>query len=246
MSGKLYDFTTSFFRKRPQYIRLAKEHLAMIALAEKSTVIAWEVKGTTDTKVKIPLVYHVHYNIKSITGIDEEQNPIYGNQHTAELTLPTRYPMEPCQLYMKTDIWHPNIKSEGKFVGRICGNARNFGKSYTLDNLTIRIGEILQYKNYLAAFVPPYPEDSKVAKWVNTFAEPNGIVNKDKGIVVDDTPLLLSPDELEKRVKSVQNQTIQRSASPKKTSLKIKQKIKPMKSPQRKKITIRKKDKPDE
>lgn len=188
-----YNFKDPVFQKHRQYIRFALEHIEMCKLAAQSDYINWEVKATTES-FNIPTVYHVHYHIRSIIGIDAEQNPIYGNHHILELTIPTRYPIEPFGIYMITDLWHPNIKWDGKYKGRICANARDFGKSYMLSELVLRIGAILQYKNYLAEFVPPFPEDAKVAEWVREVGEPRGIVDRKKGIAVDDTPLLSRKD----------------------------------------------------
>lgn len=184
-----YDFSNPLFAKHPQYIRYAREHLEMFKILEQSDCISWEIKETTGP-LKIPSVYHVHYHFRSIVGIDEERNPIYGNHHVLELTIPSRYPIEPFGIRMITDLWHPNIKWDGKFKGRVCANAREFGRYYMLSQLVLRVGEILQYKNYLAEFVEPFPEDAMVAEWVREFAEPRGIVNIKKNIFVDDTPLL--------------------------------------------------------
>src|SRR5690606_16515822 len=123
-----------------------------------------------------------------ITGIDADQNSIYGDHHILELSLPELYPLEACRITMLTDVWHPNIKSEGRFKGRVCGNSDGYGLSYDLYQLVLRVGEILQYKNYHAIHTPPFPEDAKVAEWVVSYAEPMGIVDKEKEIYVDDTP----------------------------------------------------------
>ncbi len=184
---QIYNFNDPIFKKKRQYIRYAKEHMSLMDL--HSDVIQWEVKETTGP-LKIPIVYRVHYYLKSIVGVDEHQQPIYGDHHIMELTIPPRYPIEPCKIYMVSDVWHPNIKSKGKYKGKICGNVKSFGKSYDLYQLVLRVGEILQYKNYHAEHTPPYPEDSTVAAWVMEFGEPNDIVNQNKGIIVDDTPLL--------------------------------------------------------
>ena len=106
----------------------------------------------TDTPLQIPVKYHIHYKIKSIIGIDENQNPIFSKYHIMELTLPLNYPYEPCKIYMLTPTWHPNIKSTGVHKGRICGNVKNFGKAFDLYQMVIRVGEILQYKNYSVFF----------------------------------------------------------------------------------------------
>lgn len=184
-----YDFSNPLFVKHPQYIRYAREQMEMYKLLEQSDCITWEVKETTGP-LQIPSVYHVHYHLKSIVGIDAGRNPIYGNHHILELSIPNRYPIEPFGIRMVTDLWHPNIKWDGKFKGRVCANAREFGRTYMLYQLVLRVGEILQYKNYLAEFVEPFPEDAMVAEWVREFAEPRDIVNRKKNIFVDDTPLL--------------------------------------------------------
>ena len=183
-----YDFKHPVFQQKRQYRRWAKEHINLYDL--RSDVISWEV-ATVSGPLKIPNKYHIHYRIRSIVSIDEEQLPIYGSYHIMELTLPPNYPLEPCKIYLLTPSWHPNIKSDGPYKGRICGNFKNFGKTYDLYQLILRVGEILQYKNYHAVHTPPYPEDSLVARWVTGFAEPNGIVDKNKEIYVDDTPLIV-------------------------------------------------------
>lgn len=182
-----YDFKNPIFKKVIKYKRWAREHMHLSEI--DSEVILWEVKETA-TALQIPTKYHIHYKIKSIIGIDDEQNPILSSHHVMELTLPPGYPMEPCKIYMLTPTWHPNIKSEGVHKGRICGNVKNFGKAFDLYQMVLRVGEILQYKNYHAQHVPPYPEDSTVAHWVTNFAEPNGILDKSKEIYIDDTSLV--------------------------------------------------------
>ena len=193
-----YDFNNPIFKKRT-LIRYAKEHLGLWELAQRSDVIDFEIEAST-SDLKIPTLYKIHYKLKSIIGINADKAPIFGYHHVMELGFPTRYPIEPCTIYMKTDAWHPNIKSEGKFKGKICGNVRGFGKTLTIDQLVLRIGHILQYKNYLAEFVPPYPEDPKVAEWVLNYAEPQSLVNRREGIAIDDTPLIRISSEVKPKI----------------------------------------------
>ena len=183
----VYDFNSSFFKKNPFYKRLAKDHLSMFEL--DSDVIEWEVVETR-SPMKIPCEYHIHFLFKSIVSINPDQTPNFGFRHTAKVTFPPRYPIEAPELYMQTDVWHPNVKSDGKYKGRICGNTKGFGLGFDLYLLIIRIGEILQYKQYHAENTPPFPEDIHSARWVMEYAEPHGIVNKYKGLVVDNTPLI--------------------------------------------------------
>lgn len=182
MAKVVYNFSDPIFEKNFLYKRLAKEHLLLLEI--ESTTIRIEVAGVRGP-LKIPDTYNIHFNVRSIVGINDDESPIYGNHHIVELHLPLKFPMESPRIYMKTDAWHPNIKWDGKFKGRICGNTRDFGKGFDLTQLVFRIGEILQYKNYHADNTPPFPEDSMVAKWVKEYAEPNDIVNKYKDIVVD-------------------------------------------------------------
>ncbi len=185
-----YDFNDPVFRMNLKYKRWAREHIQLASL--ESDVIDWNIAQTV-SPLRIPSVYHIHYHFKSIVGIDENQNPVYGDHHILELSIPEQYPLEGCKLRMLTDVWHPNIKSDSNYKGRVCGNTSSFGLTYDLYQLVLRVGEILQYKNYHAIHVPPYPEDSKVANWVIDFAEPQGIVDKAREIAIDDTPLVRVP-----------------------------------------------------
>lgn len=186
MSNVSYNFKDPLFEKNFLYRRLAKEHLLLQEIeSDRIKIEVTDVRGP----LKIPDTYHIHYYFKSITGINDDQSPIYGNHHIVELHLPLKYPMESPRIYMKTDVWHPNIKWEGKFKGRICGNTKEYGKGYDLTQLVFRVAEILQYKNYHAENTPPFPEDSLVAQWIKEYAEPNNIVNKWKEIYTDDVDL---------------------------------------------------------
>lgn len=191
-----YDFNHPVFKTKRNWLLYAKEHIGLWELKENSDVIDWEVKSTVSA-LEIPSVYHVNYKLKTIVGIDKEAQPIYGDQHVLELTIPTRYPLEPASIFMRTEVWHPNIQSEGRFKGKICGNVGNYGIDYSLRQLVLRVGEILQYKNYLADFVPPYPEDPKVAEWVKAYGEPRKIINREEGIFTDEQPLIrpIAPEE---------------------------------------------------
>jgi len=201
--------------------RLAKEHIELATL--KSSVIKWEPVRRV-SQFSIPDRYMVTYYLKSIVGIADPKalpqilhdlknraetaegqsfpigniealQPLYGEQHTLEIEFPPEYPQKPCKLYFKTDIWHPNIKSEGQFKGKVCGNTDGFGLTYGLYQLVLRIGEIIQYKNYHAIHTWPFPEDSLVADWVTKFAEPNNIVSLENEIYTDDKSLIsLEPE----------------------------------------------------
>lgn len=212
-----YAWEHPLFLKNPLYKRLAKEHVGIAEL--DSDVIRVEVSQTRGD-LMVPEVYHVHYFLNSITGIDEQQQPILGKHHVVEITFPKNYPVEPPKMFVKkeltgTNIWHPNIKWKGAFEGRICGNIKDFGKGFDLYQLVLRIAEIIQYKNYHALHTPPFPEDSEVAGWVVEYAERNNVINKDKRIVIDNTPLIKGqPEDDSYQVWSLQSPGAEAPAMP--------------------------------
>ncbi len=184
--------TYDFNRLSPRYKRLANDHIKLDETCGRSNKITYEILHRLGSQP--PEKYRIIYKVKSIVGIhDRTKMPIYGNEHRVNIELPEGYPGptgDPI-CYMDSEIWHPNIRWSGKYKGRICITAKALGAWHSLDMLVIRIGEMLQWKNYLAENIEPYPEDEHVAQWVREVAEPKGIVNLKKGIVVDDSELLL-------------------------------------------------------
>jgi ubiquitin-protein ligase len=168
--------------------RLALDKFMLDELCESSDLI--EAKALNGNENLPPTEYEITYHVRSITGIEEDKSPIYGDRHVAKISLPAGYPMvSPPSCYMLTDLWHPNIRYSGNLKGHICINAQVLGTWHTLDLLILQIGEMLQYKNYHAIKMQPYPEDPIVAQWVQEYAEPNEIVDKTKFISVDNRPL---------------------------------------------------------
>jgi len=161
-------------------------------LCNRSSQISYEITQRLGSYP--PEGYKIRYDVKSIIGIDNRtKQPKYGTSHSAVITLPEGYPGptgDP-MCVMESDTWHPNIKSSGEYKGRICITAKALGAWHSLDMLVLRIGEMLQWKNYLAENRDPFPEDERVAQWVREFAEPQGIVDYRKNIVVDDSELML-------------------------------------------------------
>ena len=178
----------------PRDNRLVTEHQLLDSFCQQSPLISYEAiprKGGLP-----PERYLIHYRVKSIVGIDVFRNPVYGYDHTAEIVISPEYPLggQP-SCFMKTQVWHPNIKFDGHFAGKICVNKEALGHWHTLDMMAERIGEMLQWKNYHAVNTHPFPEDANVAAWVREYAEPNNIVNKQKGLFIDDRPLLKPSEE---------------------------------------------------
>lgn len=175
----------------PRDIRLAKDHEKLDELCRCSTKISYEIlkqpPGLPPSEYKI-----IFRNVKSITGIKSDGSPKYGLLHELKLSFPPAYPGAEGapKCVMLTDIWHPNIRSKEPAKGRVCINSKDLGAWHTLELLVMRLGAMLQYKNYHALDEDPWPEDADVARWVRETAEPRGIVDKKKGIYVDDSDLL--------------------------------------------------------
>ncbi len=154
----------------------------------------------------LPVVYEVIYKIRSIVGVKEAREieigkgkvkkklrePVYGEEHKMRISLPNNFPSargNP-QLFFITDIWHPNIRSSGKFKGRVCSNEKDLGVVTSLASRILRIGQYLQYQLYHAIDIYPYPEDNNVAEWVREEAEPMNWINLSEGIFTDSTSLV--------------------------------------------------------
>lgn len=193
MSNAYYQELKEYYRSvkpdfNPMDLRLAKEHLAVERLALKYDHIQVELP---DEEYLPPRVFRLILDpVPGIVGIREDKSPIYGNRHVLEIKIPANYPIEAPVCRMATDIWHPNIQSEdGPMKGRICGNTEGFGAFYSLDRMVVRICEMISYKRYLSEFKFPYPEDETVARWVQRYAEPRGIVKKGVGILTGEVPV---------------------------------------------------------
>jgi ubiquitin-protein ligase len=184
----------------PRRRRLNLEEELLRELCEQTELISYEpinqVPGFP------PEEYLIHYHVKSIVGIDDDKSPIYGDKHTLKIVCPSTFPLiDIPSLTMMTNAWHPNISFGGQSNGHVCTNKEEFDNTATIDQFVIFVGKMLQWKKYHATWVHPYPQDSTVAEWVKEFAEPNGIVDKKKGIVIDKRPLLEPSKEwLESRV----------------------------------------------
>jgi hypothetical protein len=136
-----------------------------------------------------PEKYLIDYFCRSFVGIDANGEPIIGEHHRMKIYLDRDYPRtEPHMLFL-TPIWHPNIGSEEP--RRICTDkALTWWAGKGVDDLIIRVGEMIQYKHYHAKNEPPFPQDLTVAAWVLNHAEPRGLVGPN--FPLDDRPLLES------------------------------------------------------
>lgn len=197
--GKFDEFAHKPLTKQGK--RLLREWMAIDKLCKNNKRISYIVRKRNFDD--IPVEYEVIFKIRSIVGVEEPRDmevtidgktlikplrvPVYGNKHRMRIILPNNYPSargNP-QIMFISDIWHPNIRSAGKFKGRVCANEKDLGITTNLTTRIIRIGQYLQYQLYHALDAYPYPEDSSVAEWVREEAEPMGWVSMTEGIFTD-------------------------------------------------------------
>src|SRR5215471_11703171 len=172
----------------PRQARLAKERERLMTVHSESENV--RVDAVEAHPGSEPERYRVTFLCKGIVDIDPEtQDPIYATRHEVELYCNEDFPSEVPLLRWVTPIWHPNIQH--KEPKGVCVNKPAWLAGIGLDDLCRQMFEMVQYKNYHAdESMPPYPLDHEVAKWVREIAEPRGIVNKDRGIFVDNRPFL--------------------------------------------------------
>jgi ubiquitin-protein ligase len=144
--------------------RLRDQQRKLLHLAERSDCIRIT-----------PERYFVNYLLRSITGINAQGEPQYGDAHQMELYLTADYPNAEPSLKFLTPIWHPNISSQAP--RSVCTDAVNsWWAAKDLDELVVYVGELVQYRHYHAKWEAPFPKDRNVAEWVLNYAEPRGIV----------------------------------------------------------------------
>jgi ubiquitin-protein ligase len=168
----------------PRLDRLRDEQQRLLGLKNASDHV--KVAAVDELPSRPPERYKIAFLCRGIIGIDNSQNPIYGNEHEVEIYCDDEFPGNVPTLRWNTPIWHPNIQhTEPKHV---CVNKGEWMGSTGLDDLCQQMFEMVQYRNYHAQNIPPYPLDTEAAKWVRDFAEPRGIVDKRRGISVDNQP----------------------------------------------------------
>ena len=171
--------------KDPRQARLRREQALLETVNRESEF----VKITAVAPIGgAPERYMVSFSCRGIVGIDGAKNPIYGDNHEVEIYCDSNFPADVPRLRWVTPIWHPNIRH--KEPKDVCVNRHEWLSGMYLDHLCWQMFDMVQYKNYHAEPTEPFPLDHEAAQWVLEFAEPRGIVNRRRGISVDNRPFL--------------------------------------------------------
>lgn len=168
----------------PRLDRLQDEQKRLLDLQNDSDHV--RVAAVDELPGRPPERYKVTFLCRGIAAIDGSQEPIYSSRHEVEIYCDEEFPSNVPRLKWLSSVWHPNIQHhEPK---NVCVNKSEWMGSSGLDDLCQQMFEMVQYRNYHAENIPPYPLDPEAAKWVRDYAEPRGIVNKHRGIFVDNRP----------------------------------------------------------
>jgi len=165
-------------------IRLEKERARLAALNDDSSYV--RVVPVDPLPGQPPEKYRATFSCRGIVGIDEHRNPIYATHHEVIMYCHADFPSDVPWLRWDTPIWHPNI--DHKEPKNVCVNKHEWLGGMMLVDLCQQLFEMAQYKNYHAEHTWPYPLDVEAALWVREFAEPRGLVDKKRGIYVDNRP----------------------------------------------------------
>ena len=149
----------------PRMRRLRGDYELMVELDARSDLISF--KASSPNPNIPPERYIVTFKCKSITSVDRQGNPKFGEYHQVEIYLHNQYPHRWPGMKWLTPIWHPNINH---LNGSVCIDAAWWAASRSLDRLVIMLGEMLQYKNFHDdPTKPPFPWDAEAARWCREY-----------------------------------------------------------------------------
>lgn len=148
--------------------RLQADFQRLLELSRRSPSIAVRPLNT------VPDRYEVTFRCRGLVWPPGDPAPSITTVHRMEIYLHLDYPRLPPRLLWLTPIFHPNILPPDHNGGVCIGQ---WTPSETLDQLLLRISEMVQYRNYSAADAL----DTRAAQW----AEQNRAM-----LPVDLTPLI--------------------------------------------------------
>ncbi|MCK9925935.1 hypothetical protein MXD62_01955 [Frankia sp. Mgl5] len=167
----------------PRDRRLRADARKVLELSENSDLI--EARPLDTATGRPPEIWEVTFRCRGIVGTERDGRPVYGDHHRVRIELGREYPRVPPGLRWLTPILHPNIEGHGP--QRVCIDQAHWQVGHTLDRVVLMLGEMVQYKNYHAELVPPFPLDQAAATWARQ-AERAGYFSKSRP--VDPRPLL--------------------------------------------------------
>lgn len=126
----------------PRHNRLLSDYRKLRELEARSPFVQI-TRATGDP----PTQYELLLTCKGITRLDGDR-PVYSNAHRLTINLPGDYPRSKPDFKLLTPVFHPNISASS---GTVCiGNEGDHGyaPSMGLDDLVLRIIQIIRYENW--------------------------------------------------------------------------------------------------
>ncbi|HEY3267036.1 MAG TPA: ubiquitin-conjugating enzyme E2 [Armatimonadota bacterium] len=134
-------------------LRLQADGRRLQELGQRSTLISVQPQNALGDR------YRVTYSCRGLVWLPGAPGPAVTSHHEMEIYLHLDYPRLPPRIQWLTEIFHPNIlpprRNGGVCIGR-------WSPAETLDQLVIRIGEMVQYKNFSTSDAL----DTNAAAWV--------------------------------------------------------------------------------
>ena len=119
--------------------RLKTDWDKMKQLQTSSDLIRFAMEGMNLDK------YIITFSCKGLAWLDGAKAPSVTIHHKCQIYLHLTYPRTPPQVRWLTEIFHPNILPPQQNGGVCIGG---WTPAETLDQLCVRIGEMVQMKNY--------------------------------------------------------------------------------------------------
>jgi hypothetical protein len=139
----------------------------METLTELSDLIEMAAGGEPPNR------YRVRFRCRTLAQDSPTRSPKVVNRSICDIYLHREYPRKPPMVIWRSPIFHPNILPPDR-GGTVCFGGWSPGE--TLADLVLRIGEMIQYKNYDLADAL----NMKAVRWVRKYQE---------RFPVDDRPL---------------------------------------------------------
>jgi ubiquitin-protein ligase len=132
--------------------RLYADHAAMVELQHASKRISFQCRGSPPDR------YLVTYRCKGT--VREGTKVRIAHRHVVEIILHAYYPILAPRFRLRTPLFHPNFRYGGANL-QVCIEAANYSAKEPLDDLVLRIGNMITYRNYN----PGNPLDAVAARW---------------------------------------------------------------------------------
>jgi len=139
----------------PRFNRLKADYEKIRELAERSQFI-----DILSTEGQPPEKYVLLLKFRSITGVNQDGQPVFSTQHQLGIHLHQEYPRRKPTFMMLTNVFHPNIAGNGDICIGDDGD-HGFAPNMGLDELVIRIIQMIRFENI--GFERPY--NTLAANW---------------------------------------------------------------------------------